>query len=363
MLIESLKLENFRNFSHSELNFTSDAVFFEGENGQGKTSLLEALFFIANLRSFRTSRLNDLKKLGSTSFHLSLSFYRLQSWKSVLEVDAGPVRTLSVDRIRITKASDFTGKIKTIAFLPDDPLIVSGPSPLRRRFFDMFISMLDRSYFTSLQNYTQALRSRNFLLKSRKNDPDILHSYSVILAGAGSEIVKTRKKYASLLSELMRKLFTELYPSLADFQIRMRYAAGTEEKDFYLAKMENEIKRDMQRGFTSSGPHLDDFDFIFDEKPMRSFGSRGQCRMTSLILKLAELEAVRQMDGALKDTVILVDDAAADLDLHAREAFLEKIRTAGQMFFAFTQIPAEFKLKNAERFIIHAGNAEKTRYH
>ena len=176
MIIESLKLENFRNFSRSELNFNSDAVFFEGGNGQGKTSLLEAIFFLANLRSFRTSKLSDLKKIGTASFHLALSFCRLQGWKSVLEVDAGPVRTLSVDRVQISKASDFTGKIKTIAFLPDDPLIVSGPSLLRRRFFDMFISMLDRGYFTQLQNYGQALRSRNFILKSSNCNRDILHS-------------------------------------------------------------------------------------------------------------------------------------------------------------------------------------------
>ena len=359
MLIESLELENFRNISHSKLDFTSDAVFFEGENGQGKTSLLEAVFFVANLRSFRTSRLNDLKKLGSASFHLSLSFRRLQSWKSLLEVDAGQVRTLSVDRIRIAKASDFTGKIKTIAFLPDDPLIVCGPSAMRRRFFDMFISMLDREYFLAMQNYSHALRSRNFLLKSRTADRDILRSYSSVLADAGSEIVIKRKKYVSLLSGLMRELFIELYPSLADFQVKMRYTRETEEKSEYMEKAERDLQRDMNRGFTSFGPHLDDFDFIAGEKVLRSFGSRGQCRMTSLILKLAELEAVRQLNGALQDTVVLVDDAASDLDAHAREAFAAKIRTAGQTFFAFTEVPPEFELEKCDRFRIKAGTVEE----
>ena len=176
MIIERLELENFRNFSRSELHFSSDTVFFEGTNGQGKTSLLEAVFYLANLRSFRTLKINELKKIGSPDFNLAAEIRRPQGWKSVLTVKAGQVRSLWIDRVPVGKASDFTGKIKTIPFLPDDPLIVSGPSILRRRFFDMFISMLDRGYFIGLQNYGQALRSRNFLLKSSNCNRDILHS-------------------------------------------------------------------------------------------------------------------------------------------------------------------------------------------
>lgn len=360
MIIESLKLENFRNFSCSELQFDSDSVFFEGGNGQGKTSLLEAVFYIANLRSFRTVKISELKKLGSQYFHLSLVFLKKQGWKSLLEIDCGQVRTLQTDRVSVGKASDFTGKIKTIAFLPDDPLIVSGPSPLRRRFFDMFISLLDRSYFFDLQNYLQALRSRNILLKNRNCNLDILRSYSAVLAASGSEIVRKRKKYVQLISGLMKKLFEELYPSLSNFEIQMDFTAETVDSSSYLLKFEREFKRDLQRGFTGFGPHLDDFDFMFDGKPMRSFGSRGQCRMTSLILKLAELDAVREVDGALNDTVVLVDDATADLDLRARQAFQEKIRTAGQIFYAFTEIPPEFRMEKCNVFQVKSGEVIKS---
>ncbi|MBQ6597553.1 MAG: DNA replication and repair protein RecF [Lentisphaeria bacterium] len=360
MIIESLKLENFRNISRSELQFDSDAVFFEGGNGQGKTSLLEAVFYVANLRSFRTVKINELKKLGSPSFHLSLLFRKMQGWKSLLEVDCGLVRTLQSDRVPVGKASDFTGKIKTVAFLPDDPLIISGPSPLRRRFFDMFISLLDRSYFMDLQNYLQALRSRNMLLKTHNCNLDILRSYSTVLASSGSEIVRKREKYVELIARLMKQLFEELYPSLSDFIIQMDFTKETADPDSYLKKAENDLKRDLQRGFTTFGPHLDDFEFMFDGKPMRSFGSRGQCRMTSLILKLAELDAVREVNGALNDTVVLVDDATADLDLHARQAFLEKIRTAGQVFFAFTEIPPEFRLEKCDRFQVKAGEVARS---
>ena len=358
MIIEDLTLENFRNFDRFELDFTSDAVFFEGKNGQGKTSLLEAIYYLANLRSFRTLKLNEMKKIGSPFFRLALQFRRRPGWRSVLEVEAGAVRTLTVDRVPVNKASDFTGKIKTVTLLPDDPLIVSGTSLLRRRFFDMLISMLDREYFIALQTYSHALRSRNFLLKNRKKDRDILLSFSSVLAEAGAEIVKKRQKYILILEKIMKELFSELYPSLSDFHLQMHFTCETEDKTAYMEKIDHDLAKDLQRGFTSFGPHLDDFDFIAAGKVLRSFGSRGQCRMTSLILKLAELEAVRQMDGALKDTVVLVDDAAADLDLNARKAFLEKIRTAGQTFFAFTEIPSEFKMEKMDKFIIKGGSVE-----
>ena len=359
MIIERLELENFRNFSRSELVFSSDAVFFEGANGQGKTSLLEAVFYLANLRSFRTLKINELKKIGSPAFHLTADIRRPQGWKSTLSAEAGQVRSLWIDRVPVAKASDFTGKIKTVPFLPDDPLIISGPSLLRRRFFDMFISMLERGYFNELQNYGQALRSRNFLLKSSSCNRDILHSYSAVMAASGAEIVMKRQKYVKLISGLMQNLFVELYPALSEFQIRMNFTRETESSDAYLEKMERDVNRDLQRGFTGFGPHLDDFEFICDEKSLRIFGSRGQCRMTSLILKLAELEAVRQQGGALQDTVVLVDDAAADLDINARKSFLEKIRTAGQIFFAFTEIPPEFQLDNSNHFKVRSGQIEK----
>lgn len=356
MIIEQLNLKDFRNFGEASLDFDSASVIFEGANGQGKTSLLESIFYLANLRSFRTSRIQEMKRIGAVSFRLSLMFSRPAGWKSLLEIETGNVRSLQLDHTPVSKASDFTGKIKTVAFLPDDPLIINGPSQLRRRFFDMFISMLDREYFTALQNYSSVLRSRNFLLKSKKNDRDILFSYSSVLADSGSLIVRKRKAYCSMLSDLMHEMIGEISPPLADFSLRMRCIKETENQEFYLKKTEAELQRDMLRGFTSFGPHLDDFEFMHSAKNLRFFGSRGQCRMASLVLKLAELEAVRRTQGALKDTVVLVDDATGDLDARTKEAFLTKIASAGQTFFALTEVSEDLNLKQARRFRIVNGS-------
>ena len=354
-MLNELKLENFRNFSGASLSFQSRSVIFRGANGQGKTSLLESIFFIANLRSFRTSQTREIKKIGSQSFRLGVSIKRNEKWNTRLELEAGNIRSLKIDGLPVSKASDFTGRIKTIAFLPDDPFIINGPSQLRRRFFDMFICMLDREYFTALQHYSSALKSRNFILKSRNLNRDILLSYNSLLAYSGEKIIKLRLKYSQLLSDGMKNILAEIRPELADFRIRMRYAKETEDRESFMKKLEADFSRDVQKGFTTFGPHLDDFDFIVDEKSLRFYGSRGQCRMASLCLKLAELEIIKMNSPSDNDTVVLVDDATGDLDVKAKFSFLSKIAMAGQIFHAFTELPDDGFFRESQIFQVENG--------
>lgn len=354
-MLNELKVENFRNFEGSFLSFNSKSVVFCGGNGQGKTTLLESIFFLANLRSFRTSQVRELKKIGSQSFRLSMNLRRNEHWNTSLELELGQVRGLKIDHVPVSKASDFTGRIKTIAFLPDDPFIISGPSLLRRRFFDMFISMLDRDYFSALQTYSSALKSRNFLLKNKKLNSDILRSYHVLISDSGSRIMQLRKKYCSLLSDALQSILSELRPELSAFKIRMRYSRETEEKESFLKRLESDLSKDFQKGTTTFGPHLDDFDFVVDEKSLRFYGSRGQCRMVSLALKLAELKIVRKSSLSASDTIVLVDDATGDLDVRAKKSFLSKISEAGQVFYAFTELPDDDFFSNSQIFHIQNG--------
>ncbi len=360
-MLTELKLENFRNFSGTGLSFHADSVIFQGANGQGKTSLLESIFFLANLRSFRTSQTREIRKIGSQSFRLGVNIRRHGTWNTRLDLEAGAVRSLRIDGVSISRASEFTGRIKTIAFLPDDPLIINGPSVLRRRFFDMFVCMLDREYFTALQQYSSALKSRNFILKNRNLNRDILFSYDTLLAASGQRIVALRLKYAALLSDAMRLILAEIRPELADFKIRMRHVSETAERESFLKKLESDFAKDAQKGFTSFGPHLDDFEFICDGKLLRLYGSRGQCRMASLCLKLAELEIVKNASSSgVEDTVVLVDDATGDLDEKSKFSFLSKIADAGQIFYAFTELPGEDFFRDSQIFKVENGTTRVT---
>ena len=203
-MIQSLQLKNFRNFEDAKISFDSRSVIFCGTNGAGKTSLLESLFYIANLRSFRTNRIQEMKRLGTDGFQISIAACNKNNLTSHFEVTIGSDdRSLKIDGNVICKASDFTGRYNTISFLPDDPEIITGPSSVRRRFLDMFISMTDREYFVELQQYMAALRIRNALLRKENADPDILQAYHPVLAQHGAQILKKRFLYIRILTDFM----------------------------------------------------------------------------------------------------------------------------------------------------------------
>ncbi len=354
-MIKSLKLENFRAFEAAELSFSSSSVIVSGDNGQGKSSLLEAIYLLGNLRSFRTTQLKELRRLGSDFFKVQCEVLRNGSWTSRLEIVDAPSRQLRVDGAPVSKASDFVRKFKTVCFLPDDPILVSGASLLRRRFLDMFISMVSQDYFVSLQRYFSALKSRNCILKSGSFDDAVLESYDAILSSAGVKINELRRFYIEKLSASMKKDLSEIRPELSNVNLRLRLPSEGASEERFMERLKKDRLRDRQKGFTGFGPHLDDFEITADSKPLRNYGSRGQCRIAALCLKLAEFELVRASSGGAENSVAIVDDSTGDLDSRAKAAFFERISQAGQIFYAFTSIPEDSFFKQSQTFKIQGG--------
>ena len=352
-MIKSLSLSNFRNFEQATLPSLSSSVVLIGDNGQGKSSLLEAIFLLSNLRSFRTSNLKELRKLGAENFSACCDVLRKGSWTTRLEFRAdGFSKQLRIDGIPITKASDFVRKFKTVAFLPDDPILVSGPSNIRRHFLDMFISMVSKEYFSAIQKYYNALKSRNFMLKTGKFDGAVIASFDSVMASSGARVNSERRLFISMLSEVMTKNIVEIKPELAKINLKLKCPVEFDGEAVFLDRLSKDLPKDRQKGFTSFGPHLDDFEISIDSKNLRNYGSRGQCRIASLCLKLAEFEIVlSSMDGA--DSVVIVDDSTGDLDQKTKDAFFERISKASQVFYAFTSDPQEQTLKASQRFKIN----------
>lgn len=336
-MVDSLQLARFRVFSSVSLRFESRSVVFCGSNGQGKTTLLEALFYLANLRSFRTSRASEMIRIGAPSATLSASV-SFAGWDRTLEIELGETRRLKTDGKPVSRASAFAGSFNTVTFLPDDPEIVTGRSQVRRKFLDMFVSMLDRGYFLALQRYCAALKNRNCLLRGKPFDPELVKAYHPVMASCGAEIVRKRALHLRVLSDYMRELLLRLRPELSDFQIRNRSMRETENEEAFRTRLDQSVAKDAMKGFTSFGPHLDDFDFVADDKNLRLYGSRGQCRTVSFALKMSEFDIVRNHSMSKDNTVVLVDDATGDLDSVAREAFFEKIAEARQVFSTCTDL-------------------------
>lgn len=338
-MISALNLENFRLFESLSLSFDSRSVIFSGANGQGKTSILEAIFYLSNLRSFRTARIREMRRLGSSFFRISGVVSR-EKWRSNLEIEQENTlpKKLKIDGVPVTRASDFSGSFRTIAFLPDDIGIVSGTSRVRRRFLNMFISMLDKEYFIALQQYCAALKNRNILLRIPSSDPEILKSYHPVLAQNGFFIQKKREAYLKLLTDSMKGILTEIRPEFKNFSILKRSPHDPDSPSDYRKRLDDRIAYDRESAFTTTGPHLDQFDFIASGRNLRIYGSTGQKRIIAFALKMAEFDIACTREESRKNTVVLVDDATHDLDYRTRNAFFERIQTAGQLFFTFTDL-------------------------
>jgi len=360
-MIKRLLLSNFRNYKKAEISFNSQNIVFTGRNGQGKTNILEAVFFLSVLRSFRSSKTGDLKKIGENSFYIGAEIKK-KKWNEFLEVQygEGKRRKLSIDKAPVLKASEFINQIIAVIFSPEDINIVSLNSNLRRRFMDMLISVIDPFYLNSLRDYSVALKNRNALLREPNADLQSMDAYETIMAENCFKIINERQKYSDILIKEVNKLLSDLSNENV-FNIRYKLEIKKISKDFIKKKFEHDRARDFKRGFTGFGPQADEFEFFFGNKLMRSFASTGQCRLISLCLKMAKLNILCESNNSdLENVLVLVDDVTGELDKVMREMFFKIISRAGQAFFTFTEKPDFDFFENCEYYNIINGVINKT---
>ncbi len=357
-MINKLYLKNFRNYHQLELEVANPVNLFIGRNGQGKTNILEAIFFIGMLRSFRTLQIRELKMIGQKGFMVGAGIDNPGGWSEFLEIDYfDNKRRLKIDDKIIPKASEFIKKLKTVVFSPDDIAIVNGNSSVRRRFFDFLISLMEPEYMTSLQNYSVALKSRNILLKRHSHDYALLQAYENILAREGAVITAFRDEYCRIMTDSVHKILANFYEKSGHFSIKYHPVMSSYSEDSFLERFEQDRERDIKRGFSVFGPQTDEFDFFLNHKLMRHFASNGQCRLIALCLKMASVE-ILSIKQNRQNIVVLVDDVTGDLDPVVKSIFFKIINNAGQSFFTFTETPNEEFFKNASAFHINDGEVK-----
>ena len=341
LVLKNLQLSNFRSYGNCELHFSANSVVFCGANGIGKSNLLEAIFFLSILRSFRTGSVRELVKIGEKEFRIEGSVVRENYTESIaVEQRSGGGRKLTVDRIPVRRSSEFIREFRAVAFVPEDKWITAGSSCCRRKFFDMFISVLEPAYLLALQRYSTALAQRNAALRLGARE-EAVSAFEPEMAAAATVIGPLRRRYAALMEQQVNELL-----QTKRFQIT-RQSDNPEQTDEYLEKLQEYRKKDQLRGFTTFGPQMDEFLFYLDGKLLRNFGSNGQLRLMSLYLKMAEFSLVRKSRAGV---VALVDDVTGELDEENRERFLSLLNNADQTFYTLTAVP-EGKMTDAQ--IIH----------
>lgn len=400
MRIDHLSLTNFRNYGRLELNFPPGATLLHGDNAQGKTNLLEAIYYLATTRSPYAEQdqqlINwDVDQAGEPIVvgrlvsqvvaadgeqrHIEIRLIREEQRRQV-----SFRREALIDRRKV-RLMDLLGNLRVVLFMPQDVALVNGPPAGRRRYLDITLCQVDPVYCRTLSAYNKVLEQRNALLRQPVLDRDVLPIYTEKLVKLGSQIFTRRARF---LADLAREAQRIHYEELTDGRetLRLSYAPRLENGELnradgasqyataladWIQKAEpaalatrfsqslaNTQDSDLARGATSMGPHRDDWRFWVNGRDLGDYGSRGQQRTAVLALKLAEINWMIRETG---DTpVLLLDEVLAEFDEHRRALLLAYVQKAGQALLTATD-PGMFTagfLNQATTMTVTAGRIQ-----
>lgn len=319
MIIKSIKLVNFRNHSEYILECNDDTSLILGENGSGKTSVLEAIYILTRGKSFRATD-QEIIKNNTDFYRIELEYSNGE--KNIATYDGKNKTFLIMDKKsrRLPKKN----KYPIVLFQPSDLNLISHSPSRRRDYFDRIFSQFDENYNTSLSKYEKALKQRNELLKNENTTKDSIFSWNILLAKYGVDLYTLRHKF---IEEINLKL-TDTYRSIAENQDEINITYKTEitkpDDNIYLKTLESNFQKDLYLGHTSFGIHRDDYIFNFNHKPADGSASRGESRSIILALKFIEADLIYQKTN-LKP-IILLDDVFSELDESRRKCLVKNFK-------------------------------------
>jgi DNA replication and repair protein RecF len=324
MIIKSLELENFRNYDNLSLNFDSGTNILYGDNAQGKTNILEAIYLSATTKSHKSSKDKDIIKFDSDEAHIRTYVIKDGLENRVdMHLRKSKTKGIAINGQRIKKATELLGLLNVVFFSPEDlSIIKNGPSE-RRRFVDMELCQLDNVYLNNLNNYNKIVNQRNKLLKEMFFNPslkDTLFVWDSQLVSYGIKVIERRREFVNQLNEIIYDIHKKLSGGLEE--LRIVYEPDVEASEFE-NKLNASNERDIKLKQTCVGPHRDDFSFYVGDIDIRKFGSQGQQRTAALSLKLSEIELVKKITH---DTpLLLLDDVLSELDSNRQNYLLNSI--------------------------------------
>ena len=324
MYIESIKLNNFRNYPELELVLDRGTNIFYGDNAQGKTNILESVYLCGTSRSHKGSRDKDIIRFGEDESHICMRVRRGEmSYKIDMHLRKNKPKGVAINGVPIKKARELLGIVNLVFFSPEDlNIIKNGPSE-RRKFVDAELCQLDKIYLSDLADYNRILNQRNRLLKEPVIPPSLLGTldiWDMQLAAYGGKIIKKRTEFVEELNGIIRDIHRNLTGK--EELLEVVYEADVDGDSFEQVLKKNR-ERDLRMKMSSAGPHRDDLAVLVNGIDIRKYGSQGQQRTAALSLKLSEIELVEKIVG--DKPVLLLDDVLSELDNSRQTCLLESI--------------------------------------
>ncbi|HBP38656.1 MAG TPA: DNA replication/repair protein RecF [Clostridiales bacterium] len=388
MRVRQIELKQFRNYGQQSITVEPGINVFYGDNAQGKTNILEAVYLCACARSHRTARDAEMIRHQADRYAVRLEFISQNGTEEELLLEfqessthdpnrGHSIRTVRHNGIRLEKISEMMGLFHAVIFAPEDLMLVKEGPATRRRYLDLLISQVRPSYFLNLQQYSRYLQQRNKLLKDLRiahsgragelNEETRLHLevWNQALAAQAAGLIEQRQQYCRRIADLAGQAQEKISAGKEKLYVKYRTVSGIKPEmtraqieALYYQKLNTLLQEDLEKGTTSQGPHRDDLELSLDGDGLKPFASQGQQRSAVLSLKLAELAILRQDTG--EAPVLLLDDVMSELDEGRRASLLENIQDA-QVFVTCTdaqQVVREIRheLKETEHTSQLAGN-------
>jgi DNA replication and repair protein RecF len=348
-----LRLRDFRNYARLDAAFTPGFQVLLGDNAQGKTNILEAIYLLATLRSFRGVGGAHLVRHDAKGYFVGATVVG-RTTSEIKAYWSSKERKLSLNGTPVKRLADYLGTLRAVIFCTEDLQLVKGTSRVRRRFLDLLLSQTQPGYLPLLLRYTQALRNRNALLKHSQPDADELEGFTAQLVTLGEELMAARRAFTPKLSPLVRLAFRRIAADADELLLEYQPSVTG---DFTVALANNRARERAMRT-TVVGPHRDELGFVVNGQAAALFTSEGQKRTLALALKMAQAEYLTGIHGS--PPILLIDDVMGELDARRRAGLLPLLnqahRTGGQVFMTCTaeHWPAELG-RDCVRWHVNAG--------
>lgn len=325
MFVKSLELCNFRNYDNLNIEFSDGVNILYGNNAQGKTNILEAIYLSATTKSHKGSKDKEIIKMGCPESHVRVFFDKDGFTHKVdMHLKRTKSKGIAIDGIPIRRSSELIGLAHMVFFSPEDLSIIKNGPGERRRFIDMGLSQVDKVYLHNLTKYNKILNQRNHLLKQASFNSKLLDTLSIWdlqLVECGNLVINQRKIFIEQLNEIIFDIHKKLSGNQEELFIQ--YMPNTMPDDFEI-KLSKVRDKDLILKSTSVGPHRDDIQFLIKGNDLRKYGSQGQQRTSALSLKLAEIEIIR--NSVCENPVLLLDDVLSELDRNRQNYLLDSIK-------------------------------------
>jgi DNA replication and repair protein RecF len=392
MTVKTLRLRNFRNYRELSVDFSEKLNILYGENAQGKTNILEAIFLCSTGRSHRTQKDVEMIRFGENSAVVSIELERKDYgiFNIEIEIKRSGRKGILVNGVPQRRAGDLLGRLNCAMFSPEDLGIIKDEPQIRRRFLDMFISQIKPAYYFNLQRYLGALRQRNALLKQVKENPGLLESigaWDSQLSEFGAKVMWERLFFIERITKNAGENYSRIAggrenmhvayePSVKIFGGGLSDSAGSpvfdangsvhekerrEAEDYmrniFAGVLERGLHVDIMRQTTQFGPHKDDVSCSIDGKTLRLFGSQGQQRTAALALKMAQIDVMSYETGDIP--VLLLDDVMSELDRGRRENLSVSMNETQTFITGTERYDPAGAVEDSSCFRIHSGEVTK----